>query len=121
MPRKHGRAAMTGGGTPRAGAPRCGAWRLAVIALLVAAAGITCTERAPVVQGTVTSVEGGGGIVRVQDERQPEAEPLALDITTAEIGAALKFGERVRIVYREAAGANRALRVMNLSRQRVNE
>jgi hypothetical protein len=79
-----------------------------------------CVPTAPVVQGKVVAVERGGGLIRVQDELRPDAEPLAMDITTAEIGGTPKPGDIVRIVYRADASSNQALRVMNLSRHQAD-
>ena len=92
-----------------------------VIALVGVAVLSACAPTAPVVQGKVVAVEQGGGMIRVQDELKPEAEPVALDITTAELGAALKPGDLVRIVYRAGASSNQALRVMNLSRHQTGQ
>ncbi len=92
-----------------------------VIALVGVVALSACVARAPVVQGKVVAVEPGGGVIRVQDELKPEAEPLAFDIATAEIGTAPKPGDIVRIVYRAGASSNQALRVMNLSRHQTSQ
>ncbi|MGC8763128.1 MAG: hypothetical protein ACP5VN_05760 [Acidobacteriota bacterium] len=89
---------------------------LALLALLAA-----CAPPAPVVQGKVTSVEEQGKVILVADERRPDAPPLALDIASAEIGNAPVVGDDVRVVYRTEGGVNRALRVMNLTRQREVE
>ncbi len=80
-----------------------------------------CVPPAPVVQGKVASVEQEGGVILVQDEARPEAPPISLDIRNAEIGSAPVVGDEVRIVYRTEGGVNRALRVMNLTRQREVE
>ncbi len=85
---------------------------LALTAMLLASA---CVEVAPVVQGKVVAIEQGGGVLRVQDDQAPDRAPVALDITTAEIGAAPRPGDLVRIVYRAGSASNQALRVMNLS------
>jgi hypothetical protein len=92
-----------------------------VIALVGVAVLSACAPTAPVVQGKVVAVEQGGGVIRVQDELKPDAEPLALDITTAELGAALQPGALVRIVYRAGASSNQALRVMDLGRQHAGQ
>jgi hypothetical protein len=42
---------------------------------------------------------------------------VALDITAADIGRAPRVGDRVRVVYRQHGAVNRALAVMNLTRQ----
>lgn len=89
-----------------------------LIAWVALACVSACAEVAPVVQGKVVAVEQGGGVLRVLDETAPDRAPLVVDITTAEIGAAPKPGDVVRIVYRAHASSNRALRVMNLSRHR---
>jgi len=81
-------------------------------ALLLIAA---CGPPAPVVQGTVRAV--GAGTMSVQDENQLSAPPLVLDLSRAEIGNAPRVGDVVRVVYRPEAGSNRALAVMNLTRQ----
>ena len=91
--------------------------RVAWVMTLIAVACVSgCTAVAPVVQGKVVAVERGGGLLRVQDEEAPDRAPVALDITSAEIGAAPRIGDVVRIVYREGASPQQALRVMNLSR-----
>ena len=95
------------------------------VAFLVALVGSVvlsaCVPTAPVIQGKVVAIEQGGGVIRVQDELRPEAEPLTLDIRTAEIGAAPKVDDVVRIVYRAGASSNQALRVMNISRQQKSQ
>jgi hypothetical protein len=88
----------------------------ALLALLLLLA--ACTPPAPVIQGKVTAVEGQGKVILVADELRPEAPPLALDIASAEIGNAPVVGDEVRVVYRTEGGVIRALRVMNLTRQR---
>lgn len=99
----------------RMGGPvRC----LLLAALLLLAA---CTPPAPVVQGKVSAVEERGKVILVVDALRPEAPPLALDIATAEVGNAPVPGDEVRVVYRTEGGVNRALRVMNLTRQREVE
>jgi hypothetical protein len=90
---------------------------VSLMAVVILAA---CVPTAPVVQGKVVAVEQGGGVIRVQDELKPDAAPLAMDITTAEIGGPPKPGDIVRIVYRAGASSNRALRVMNLSRHQAD-
>jgi hypothetical protein len=92
-----------------------------VLALAAILLGSACVAVAPVVQGTVVAIEQGGGLLRVQDERAPEGAPVVLDITTAEIGAAPRAGDVVRIVYRAGPSSNRALRVMNLSRHQAEQ
>jgi hypothetical protein len=95
-------------------------WRgpvfFALLALLLLLA--ACAPPAPVIQGKVTAVEEQGRVILVADELRPEAPPLALDIASAEIGNAPVVGDDVRVVYRTEGGVNRALRVMNLTRQR---
>ncbi|MEW5763615.1 MAG: hypothetical protein ACOYXN_06425 [Acidobacteriota bacterium] len=80
-----------------------------------------CVPPAPVVQGPVTAVEQEGGVIRVQDEVRPEVPPIPLDIRSAEIGSAPVVGDQVRVVYRAEGEVNRALRVMNLTRQKEVE
>lgn len=92
---------------------------VALLALLVLLA--ACAPPAPVVQGKVTAVEEQGKVILVADELRPDAPPLALDIASAEIGNAPVVGDDVRVVYRTEGGVNRALRVMNLTRQREVE
>jgi hypothetical protein len=86
--------------------------RVMMLAAVVFAS--ACVAVAPVVQGKVVAVEQGGGVIQVVDEQAPDGAPIALDITTAEIGAAPRAGDLVRVVYR-AGASNQALRVMNLS------
>jgi hypothetical protein len=89
---------------------------ITLMAVVIASA---CVPVAPVVQGKVVAVEQGGGVVRVQDEQALDRPPLVIDITTAEIGAAPRVGDVVRIVYRAGGTSNQALRVMNLSRHQT--
>jgi hypothetical protein len=74
-----------------------------------------CAPPSPVVQGKVISVSATE--MRVQDERRPEVEPLAIDITTAEMGHQPVVGHTVRVVYREQGNLRRALAVMDVTRQ----
>lgn len=91
--------------------------RVACVLTLIVVAGVSaCVAVAPVVQGKVVAVEQGGGVLRVQDEEAPDRPPVALDITSAEIGAAPRTGDVVRIAYRAGSSPHQALRVMNLSR-----
>jgi hypothetical protein len=83
---------------------------LLFLAMLLAA----CSAPAPVVQGKVLEVDSTS--LRVQDETQPDTV-LAIDISTAETGGRPAVGDVVRVVYRDAGGARRALAVMNLTRQ----
>lgn len=89
------------------------------LALLLSLA--ACTPPAPVVQGKVTAVEESGKVILVADELRPENAPLPLEIQSAEIGTPPMVGDDVRVVYRTEEGVNRALRVMNLTRQREME
>lgn len=91
---------------------------LFLVTLLLLALLGACAPPAPVVQGKVVGVEQEGKVILVADELRPEAPPLALDIRRAEIGNAPVVGDDVRVVYRSEPGGNRALRVMNLTRQR---
>ena len=91
---------------------------ITLMAVIIASA---CVAVAPVVQGQVVAVEQGGGTVRVQDEQALDRPPLVFDITTAEIGAAPRVGDVVRIVYRAGRTSNQALRVMNLSRHQTEK
>lgn len=96
--------------------------RVACLMTLIAVVFVSaCVAVAPVVQGKVVAVEQGGGVLRVQDEEAPEGAPLVLDITTAEIGAAPRTGDVVRIVYRAGTSSNQALRVMNLTRHQAEK
>jgi hypothetical protein len=93
-------------------------WRLgAVMCVLALASG--CGAPAPVVQGKVVSTDRS--ILRVQDETRPGAEPLVIDVSTAEMGKLPVDGDVVRIVYRTSGGTNRALAVMNLTQQQRTE
>ena len=87
-------------------------------ALLCAGA---CGPPAPVLQGKVVAVTPDGARVQVADERSPEAPPVEFDISRAEIGNPPEAGDVLRIVYRAEGGTNRALRVMNVSKQAAVE
>ncbi len=75
-----------------------------------------CAPPAPVVQGTVVSVDAA--ILRVQDETRPDQAPLAIDVSRAEMGGRPAAGETVRVVYRVVGGVRRALAVLSVTRQR---
>jgi hypothetical protein len=90
-----------------------------LMCLLVIA--LACVPVAPVVQGKVTAVTEGGASIAVQVNDQPEAAAMTFDVRTAEIGATPRVGDEVRIVYRDFADVHRALRVMNLTKQRKLE
>jgi hypothetical protein len=92
-----------------------------VVTLMTVMLASACVAVAPVIQGKVVAVEQGGGLLRIQDEQAADAAPLAFDITTAEIGAAPRAGDVVRIVYRAGPSSNQALRVMNLSRHQAEK
>ena len=88
-----------------------------ILLLLLAA----CSPPAPVVQGTVISVASDGKTIILKDEAKPDAEAQTFDISGAEIGAAPAAGDELRLVYRVRGGANVALRVMNITRQKARE
>ena len=92
-----------------------------VVTLVAAMLAPACVAVEPVIQGKVVAIEQGGGVLRVQDELAPDRDPLALDVTTAEIGAAPRVGDVVRIVYRAGRSSNQALRVMNLNRHQAEK
>jgi len=91
-----------------------------LVALLVVTAA-ACAPPAPVIQGRVVSVDPTKRQVAVQDETRPNSPPVAIDISTAEIGNRPVVGDMVRIVYREEGRSCRALAVMNLTRQQRTE
>jgi hypothetical protein len=74
-----------------------------------------------VLQGKVVAVNDGGRMIAVLDETRPEAPPVTLDISGAEIGATPTEGDQVRVVYRQRGETNVALRVMNITRQKARE
>ncbi len=82
---------------------------------------IACSAPAPVIQGKVLSVSADGGTITLQDDMNPQNQPQAYDIREAEIGAEPAEGDQLRIVYRAEGGANVALRVMNITRQKARE
>ncbi len=85
----------------------------AVLVVLVGVA--ACGPPAPVVQGKAVSI--AGSLLGIADETRPDAPPVVVDIATAELGAPPVVGDLVRVVYRQEAGGNRALAVMNLTRE----
>lgn len=95
---------------------RLAAGGLAVGCLLAA---ISCGPPSPVVQGKVAVIDAAS--VSVVDELRPDAPPLVLDISTAEIGNLPRVGDVVRVVYRVDGSTNRALALMNVTRQELNE
>ncbi len=102
---------VTGGGGLRARV-------LLLLGVLLAGA---CVPMAEVVQGRVTAVERDGAVILVRNERAPEAPPLAIDISRAEMGATPVPGDEVRVAYRAEGGVNRAVRVMNVTRDRERQ
>ena len=67
------------------------------------------------------SVDEEGKVIAVQDETQPDAAPVLVDISQAEIGAPPVAGDLVRLAYRMNGGKKVALRVMNLTQQKDRE
>jgi hypothetical protein len=94
-------------------------WLFAALATLLLVA--SCGPPAPVVQGKVVALSEGGKSISVQDETHPEAAPITLDISSAEIGATPVEGDQVRVVYSRRGEVNVALRVMNITRQKARE
>lgn len=92
-----------------------------LVLLTVLLAGLACAPVAPVVQGLVVSVDEGGKVIALQDETQPGAAPVLIDISQAEIGAPPVAGDLVRLAYRMNGGKKVALRVMNLTQQKDRE
>lgn len=80
---------------------------------------IGCRPPSPVVQGKVAAIDAKS--VSVVDELSPDRPPLVLDISSAEIGNPPVVGDVVRVVYRVDGSTNRALAVMNVTRQELNE
>ncbi|MEW5984707.1 MAG: hypothetical protein AB1806_20325 [Acidobacteriota bacterium] len=91
----------------------------AVFVVSIGLLATACGPPAPVVQGTVVAIQNQ--MLTVQDETRPEGPPLALDIASAEIGNRPVVGDMVRVVYRQEGGGNRAIAVMNVTRQEQNE
>jgi hypothetical protein len=92
---------------------------LLVLLVCAIAAAAACGAPAPVVQGRVVSSDAKA--ISVEDETQPAAPPIVLDISTAEIGGRTAVGDIVRVVYRAEGGTNRALAIMNVSQQQRTE
>lgn len=97
---------------------------LRVLAAISVATGLLlgafgCRPPSPVVQGKVAVIDAKS--VSVVDELRPDAPPLVLDISTAEIGNLPVIGDVVRVVYRVDGSTNRALALMNVTRQELNE
>lgn len=90
-------------------------------ALAVLLCSVACRPPAPVIQGRVLGLAADGRQVQLADERDPEAPPAAFDISQAEIGNPPQVGDELRIVYRTEGGVNRALRVMNITKQSAIE
>lgn len=92
--------------------------RLACLLPLLAALFLWgCVPIATVVQGTVVSADPAAQTITVRDEKNPEAPPVVLNIAGAEMAAAPVEGDVVRVAYFTKDGANRAVRLMNLTRQ----
>ena len=89
-----------------------------LIPLLLLGWAASCVREAPVIQGKVLSVERGGAVIRVADEKNPAGAAMELDISKAEIGNPPKPEDVIRAAYRIEGGTNVALRVMNLTRQK---
>ncbi len=95
--------------------------RARVMLLLGLLLAVSCVPMAEVVQGQVTAVERDGAVIRVRNEREPGAPPLVIDISGAEVGATPVPGDEVRVAYRTEDGVNRAVRVMNVTRDRERQ
>jgi hypothetical protein len=80
---------------------------------------LSCRPPSPVVQGKVAVIDAKS--VSVVDELRPDAPPLVLDISRAEIGNLPVVGDVVRVVYQVDGSTNRALALMNVTRQELNE
>jgi hypothetical protein len=93
-------------------------WKLSWLAVVVAAGALACSAPAPVIQGTVVSLDASSGRLVIQDEERKSDPPLVLDLAGADVGAPPAAGDRVRAVYRASGSINRAIAVMNLSRAR---
>lgn len=97
---------------------RGGAWPPVVVLVLLLVAS-ACNPPAPVIQGKVVGLSAGQ--VQLEDERAPGASPVVLDISRAEIGSQPEVGDELRIVYKADGQVNRALRVMNITKQNAIE
>lgn len=95
-------------------------WPAAVVLAALLCAG-ACGPPAPVIQGRVVAIAADGARIQVADERSPEAPPVEFDISRAEIGNPPEAGDLLRIVYRAEGGTNKALRVMNVTKQAAVE
>jgi hypothetical protein len=90
---------------------------LAVLVLAAAGAGIMSCGPAPVVvEGSVVRYDKDSNNLVVKDERPPNLE-ISLSLAGAEIGAEPADGDTVRVAYHPESGGNRAVRVMNITRQ----
>ncbi|MBM3789969.1 MAG: hypothetical protein FJW35_06410 [Acidobacteria bacterium] len=76
-----------------------------------------CLTAPKVLQGTVVSYSEETRMLVVKDEEAPNEE-VAISLAGAEIGALPETGDLVRVAYVEEGGRSRALRVMNLTRQK---
>ncbi|MFH1176241.1 MAG: hypothetical protein V1750_02455 [Acidobacteriota bacterium] len=92
------------------------AFRLVLVLVATALLVGACGEGPRVVQGQVVSVDNDAKILVIKDE-QPPGNEIRLEIEGAELGAETLLGDEVRVAYREVGGRNKALRVMNLTRQ----
>jgi len=91
---------------------------LALLGLLLIAG---CIPTADVIQGKVTAVEPGGAVIRVQNDLAPDASPVAIDISKAEIGITPAVGDEVRVAYNLRGGICEAVRVMNVTRDKERQ
>jgi hypothetical protein len=89
-------------------------WGGGILGILI----VACASPAPVVQGKIVESDAQGTRLAVQDETRPDAPPVVLDISAAEVGSRPVAGDRVRVVYRVVGDTNRALAVMNLGGRR---
>ncbi len=89
------------------------------LAALVMAGAVSCGPPSPVVQGKVAVIEATR--VSVIDELRPDAPPVVLDLSRADMGALPRVGDVVRVVYRVEGGTNQAIALMNVTRQEQNE
>lgn len=78
---------------------------------------VSCGEAPQVVQGTVVAYDPSTSTLILRDECPPHGE-ITLSLEDAEIGAEPESNDVVRAAFRTEGDRHKALRVMNLTRQK---
>ena len=89
---------------------------LALILTVIATVAVGCQQAPNIVQGTVVTLDNASETLKIADETAPGAI-LELSLSGAEIGAAPRKGDTVRVAYEERNGKLTATRVMKVAKE----